>query len=76
MMVMPSECCGLQQVPFLAELLKLLVSFYLLRKQQKETPELARMTQTWQSIMLFPVPSLIYWVHNNVQASVVSGTYA
>lgn len=54
-------------IPFLAELIKLLVSFYLLRKQQRETPEHARMTQTWQSIMLFPVPSLIYWVHNNVQ---------
>lgn len=54
-------------VPFLAELVKLLVSFYLLRKQQAESPELARMTRTWQSIMLFPVPSLIYWVHNNVQ---------
>lgn len=27
----------------------------------------ARMTRTWQSIALFPIPSIIYWVHNNVQ---------
>lgn len=27
----------------------------------------ARMTRTWQSILLFPIPSIIYWVHNNVQ---------
>lgn len=54
-------------VPFLAELLKLVVSFRLLRRQQRDAPELARMTKTWRSVMLFPVPSLIYWVHNNVQ---------
>lgn len=27
----------------------------------------ARMTRTWQSILLFPIPSIIYWLHNNVQ---------
>ena len=25
------------------------------------------MTRTWQSIALFPIPSVIYWIHNNVQ---------
>lgn len=25
------------------------------------------MTRTWQSVALFPIPSIIYWVHNNVQ---------
>lgn len=27
----------------------------------------ARMTRTWQSILMFPIPSIIYWLHNNVQ---------
>lgn len=58
------------QVPFLAELLKLLVSVYLLREQQRSAPEAARMTRTWQSVALFPFPSIIYWVHNNVQARI------
>mmetsp|Transcript_20867 Transcript_20867/g.62797 ORF Transcript_20867/g.62797 Transcript_20867/m.62797 type:complete len:334 (+) Transcript_20867:371-1372(+) len=54
-------------VPFLAELLKLLISIHLLRQQLRTSPEVARMTRTWQSMALFPVPSVIYWVHNNVQ---------
>lgn len=88
-------------VPFLAEALKLTVSMYLLRSQQRTNPEVdilgftvelfesfsymrpgwnsqfstilcdhmqaARMTRTWQSVLLFPIPSIIYWVHNNVQ---------
>ena len=58
-------------MPFLAELLKLLVSVYLLREQQRSAPEAARMTRTWQSVALFPFPSIIYWVHNNVQVRIL-----
>ena len=54
-------------VPFLAECLKLAVSLYLLRSQMRSNPEAARMTRSWSSIALFPIPSIIYWVHNNVQ---------
>lgn len=54
-------------VPFLAEALKLSISAWLLRGQMRTAPEAAQMTRTWASVMLFPVPSVIYWVHNNVQ---------
>jgi UDP-sugar transporter A1/2/3 len=54
-------------VPFLAEILKLLVSTAFLRKAiaTSETP--VKMTRAWRTWVLFPVPSLIYVVHNNVQ---------
>lgn len=54
-------------VPFLAEIVKLVISWNLLQQQKKDQPEQARMTKDWKTIMLFPVPSLIYMVHNNVQ---------
>uniref|UniRef100_A0A5B7BCY4 Putative CMP-sialic acid transporter 1-like isoform X1 n=1 Tax=Davidia involucrata TaxID=16924 RepID=A0A5B7BCY4_DAVIN len=53
-------------VPFLAEVFKLVVSSLLLWKEcQKSSP--TRMTKEWKSVCLFPIPSLIYLIHNNVQ---------
>ena len=54
-------------VPLLAELLKLLISSALLQRQRKHSPEAARVTRNWRTSALFLVPSLIYWLHNNVQ---------
>lgn len=53
--------------PFLAEVLKFLISAWLFRRQSRLTPDAAQITRTWESAMLFPVPSIIYWIHNNVQ---------
>ncbi|KAG0589992.1 hypothetical protein M758_1G061100 [Ceratodon purpureus] len=53
-------------IPFLAELLKFLVCGYLLWKEFK-SPQSAVMTTKWSSILLYPIPSIIYLVHNNVQ---------
>nr|XP_010924820.1 CMP-sialic acid transporter 1 [Elaeis guineensis] len=52
-------------VPFLAEIFKLLVSGFLLWKEGQTSPP--RMTTEWKSVRLFPIPSIIYLVHNNVQ---------
>lgn len=54
-------------VPFLAEIIKLLVSVAFLRQAiaSSETP--VKMTRSWKTLVLFPVPSIIYVVHNNVQ---------
>jgi UDP-sugar transporter A1/2/3 len=54
-------------VPLLAELLKLLISSALLQRQKRASPEAARITRSWRTSALFLVPSLIYWLHNNVQ---------
>ena len=54
-------------VPLLAELLKLCISAYLLSKQKQQQPEAARVTRRWKTALLFLVPSIIYWIHNNVQ---------
>lgn len=54
-------------VPFLAECLKLLISCYLLGSQIKNNPDQAKITREWRTVLLFPIPSVIYWVHNNVQ---------
>ena len=54
-------------VPLLAELLKLCISSYLLSKQKRQQPEAARITKRWRTALLFLVPSIIYWIHNNVQ---------
>jgi len=56
-------------VPFLAEACKLGVSLFLLSSQIQADPSKVQMTRDWRTIMLFPVPSLIYLVHNNVQFS-------
>ncbi|GAB4822763.1 hypothetical protein N2152v2_009809 [Parachlorella kessleri] len=54
-------------VPFLAELVKLFISWNLLQQQKRDNPDQARMTKDWKTVLLFPVPSLIYGIHNNVQ---------
>ncbi|KAF7826148.1 CMP-sialic acid transporter 1 [Senna tora] len=53
-------------VPFLAEVFKLVVSSLLLwREFQKSS--LPRMTMEWKTVALYPIPSIIYLIHNNVQ---------
>lgn len=54
-------------VPFLAEILKLIVSTVFLRQAMATSESPVKMTRTWNTWVLFPVPSLIYVVHNNVQ---------
>ncbi|XP_042953984.1 LOW QUALITY PROTEIN: CMP-sialic acid transporter 1-like [Carya illinoinensis] len=53
-------------VPFLAEVFKLVVSSLLLWQECRVSPS-TRMTTDWKSVRLFPIPSVIYLVHNNVQ---------
>ncbi|KAI3876833.1 hypothetical protein MKX03_015104 [Papaver bracteatum] len=53
-------------VPFLAEVFKLLVSSFFLWRECKSSTR-PRMTTEWRSVCLFPIPSIIYLVHNNVQ---------
>ncbi|KAK9159643.1 hypothetical protein Syun_005984 [Stephania yunnanensis] len=50
-------------VPFLAELL---VSSFLLWREFR-APNPPRMTTEWKCVRLFPIPSIIYLIHNNVQ---------
>ncbi|KAL4853620.1 CMP-sialic acid transporter 1 [Chlorella vulgaris] len=54
-------------VPFLAELTKLGISYYLLLRQRAADPASIRMTRDWRTVALFIVPSIIYMFHNNVQ---------
>ncbi|KAG9448392.1 hypothetical protein H6P81_014520 [Aristolochia fimbriata] len=53
-------------VPFLAEVLKLVVSSFLLWRERKLSTS-PRMTTEWKSVRLYPIPSIIYLIHNNVQ---------
>ncbi|GKU87983.1 hypothetical protein SLEP1_g2302 [Rubroshorea leprosula] len=53
-------------VPFLAEVFKLMVSSFLLWRECRRSP-LPKMTTDWKTVCLFPIPSIIYLVHNNVQ---------
>ncbi|KAK1376646.1 CMP-sialic acid transporter 1 [Heracleum sosnowskyi] len=53
-------------VPFLAEVFKLLVSGILLRREFLRPPP-PLMTKEWKTIRLYPIPSVIYLIHNNVQ---------
>ncbi|KAI8544999.1 hypothetical protein RHMOL_Rhmol07G0009000 [Rhododendron molle] len=53
-------------IPFLAEVFKLIVSALLLWREIK-TSTLPRMTTDWKSVRLYPIPSIIYLIHNNVQ---------
>lgn len=53
-------------IPFLAEIFKLAVSCFLLWRQLGALPR-PRITTEWKSILLFPIPSIIYLIHNNVQ---------
>lgn len=52
-------------IPFLAEVLKFIICGYLLWKESK-TSKAAKVTTSWSSIFLYPIPSIIYLVHNNV----------
>eukprot|EP00241_Pyramimonas_parkeae_P006827 CAMPEP_0114248404 /NCGR_PEP_ID=MMETSP0058-20121206/13557_1 /TAXON_ID=36894 /ORGANISM="Pyramimonas parkeae, CCMP726" /LENGTH=330 /DNA_ID=CAMNT_0001361813 /DNA_START=148 /DNA_END=1140 /DNA_ORIENTATION=- len=54
-------------VPLLSELAKLLVSSILLYRQFQKDPHGTNVTLEWKSARLYPIPSLIYLVHNNVQ---------
>ncbi|XP_068659930.1 CMP-sialic acid transporter 1-like [Aristolochia californica] len=53
-------------VPFLAEVLKLVVSSFLLWRECRASSS-PRITTEWKSVRLFPIPSIIYLIHNNVQ---------
>ncbi|KAL3699886.1 hypothetical protein R1sor_017908 [Riccia sorocarpa] len=53
-------------VPFLAELMKLGVSAFLLWREITRGGSV-KMTKDWKSVRLFPIPSIIYVVHNNIQ---------
>ncbi|KAL9272041.1 CMP-sialic acid transporter 1-like protein [Drosera capensis] len=53
-------------VPFLAEIFKLVVSSLLLWRERRASSS-ARITADWKTMRLFPIPSIIYLVHNNVQ---------
>ena len=54
-------------VPLLSELVKLILSVMLLRRAKKRDPNGTIMTMDLKSVMLFPIPSIIYVMHNNVQ---------
>ena len=54
-------------VPLLSELVKLILSILLLRRARERDPAGTIMTTDVKSIMLFPIPSIIYVMHNNVQ---------
>ncbi|EPS66181.1 hypothetical protein M569_08593, partial [Genlisea aurea] len=53
-------------VPFLAEVFKLIVSSFLLLRECKRLPS-PKITTEWKSVRLYPIPSVIYLIHNNVQ---------
>lgn len=53
-------------VPFLSEFTKLCFSAFMLSKALRSGERVNMTTQT-SSILLFPIPSIIYVVHNNVQ---------
>ncbi|GJS61625.1 CMP-sialic acid transporter 1 [Tanacetum coccineum] len=53
-------------IPFLAEIFKLLVSSIFLWRECKKSPP-PRMTTDWKTVRLYPIPSIIYLIHNNVQ---------
>lgn len=54
-------------VPLLAELAKLCVSSILLYRQFQKDPHGTNVTLDWKSARMYPIPSLIYLFHNNVQ---------
>ncbi|KAM7274732.1 hypothetical protein ACFE04_016598 [Oxalis oulophora] len=54
-------------VPFLAEVFKLIVSSLLLWRQCKTSSPPPKMTTDWKTVRLYPIPSIIYLIHNNVQ---------
>jgi UDP-sugar transporter A1/2/3 len=54
-------------VPLLSEMCKLMVSSILLYRQFKRDPHGTNITLEWKTTRTYPIPSLIYLVHNNVQ---------
>jgi len=54
-------------VPLMSEFMKLILSGFLLYQQYSKDPKATQMTMDWRSVMLFPIPSIIYLFHNNVQ---------
>mmetsp|Transcript_18194 Transcript_18194/g.25197 ORF Transcript_18194/g.25197 Transcript_18194/m.25197 type:complete len:335 (-) Transcript_18194:319-1323(-) len=54
-------------VPLMSELMKLFLSSFLLYQQYSKDPKATQMTLDWRSVLLFPIPSIIYLFHNNVQ---------
>ncbi|KAG6420202.1 hypothetical protein SASPL_116722 [Salvia splendens] len=53
-------------VPFLAEVFKLIVSCLMLWRECQASPS-PKITTDWRSVRLYPIPSIIYLIHNNVQ---------
>lgn len=60
-------------VPFLAELVKLGISYGLLVRQRRADPGSIRITADPRTVALFIVPSIIYMFHNNVQVGAGGG---
>jgi solute carrier family 35 (UDP-sugar transporter), member A1/2/3 len=54
-------------VPLFSELVKLILSMILLRRQIKRDTQQTQMTTDLRSVLMFPIPSVIYVMHNNVQ---------
>ena len=54
-------------VPFFSELVKLFVSAYVLFVNLARNRSATHVTTHWASVLLYPIPSLVYLVHNNVQ---------
>lgn len=54
-------------VPFLAEIIKLVTSSALLYRQTLSDPKGVKITRDFRNTLLYPIPSLIYLVHNNIQ---------
>ncbi|XP_050229849.1 CMP-sialic acid transporter 1 [Mercurialis annua] len=54
-------------VPFLAEFFKLVVSCILLWRERRVSPATVKITTEWETVRLYPIPSIIYLIHNNVQ---------
>jgi len=53
-------------VPFLSELCKLTVSSILLYREYSQNPSGTNITTNWKSVMLFPIPSIIYLLHHSI----------
>ncbi|XP_021890962.1 CMP-sialic acid transporter 1-like [Carica papaya] len=51
---------------FWLKVLKLLVSSLILWRECQTSPS-PRITTEWKTVRLFPIPSIIYLIHNNVQ---------
>eukprot|EP00192_Tetraselmis_astigmatica_P013446 CAMPEP_0117657502 /NCGR_PEP_ID=MMETSP0804-20121206/5365_1 /TAXON_ID=1074897 /ORGANISM="Tetraselmis astigmatica, Strain CCMP880" /LENGTH=320 /DNA_ID=CAMNT_0005463961 /DNA_START=303 /DNA_END=1265 /DNA_ORIENTATION=+ len=54
-------------VPLFSEVTKLVISMFFLYQAKQADPKGTQMTVAWESVRLFPIPSVIYLFHNNVQ---------